>query len=293
MAGFITLSAFAQQSKDDNTLLWKISGNGLQQPSWLYGTIHLLCSQDANLSDSLKSAISACTEVYFEVDLNNMFELFGAMNKLKMRGDTTLHDLLSEKEYEKVKNYFESKGSMLPFSMLETYKPILAASTLEQGSLPCESTTMMEQVIMEEAKQNNKRIKGLETMAYQAGILDSIPYKIQAQQLVSYINDAGSGDKEDKGMKDMFDAYKEQDLKKLEKLMVETDAGLAGFTDILLYQRNRNWVNKLKDLMPRKSLVVAVGAGHLPGEKGLISLLRKAGFTVTPVKNKTGNSREI
>jgi uncharacterized protein YbaP (TraB family) len=61
---------------------------------------------------------------------------------------------------------------------------------------------------------------------------------------------------------------------------------MAGFTDVLLYHRNQNWVKKLKSLLPDKSLVIAVGAGHLPGEKGLINLLRKEGFTLTPVENK-------
>jgi len=288
----IALSVFAQKD-NEKTLLWKISGNGLEKPSYLFGTIHMLCADDAALSDNMKKVISNCDEVYFEVDLDNLFEMFGAMNQMKMKGDTTLHDLLSEEDYNKVKDYFESKGSMLPFSMLETYKPMLAASTLEQGSLPCDNTAMMEQVIMQEAKQYKKKIKGMETMAYQAGVLDSIPYKLQAQQLVSYIDSANKGEEEDKQLKEMFKAYKDQDLHKLEKLMIETDAGIASFTDVLLYHRNRNWVNKLKSLLPAKSLLVAVGAGHLPGEKGVISLLRKEGYTVTPVENKTIKTREI
>ena len=64
--------------------------------------------------------------------------MIGAMSKMKMKGDTTLQDLLDKKDYQKVKDYFETKGSMLPFSMLETYKPMLAASTLQQGCMPCE-----------------------------------------------------------------------------------------------------------------------------------------------------------
>jgi uncharacterized protein YbaP (TraB family) len=182
---------------------------------------------------------------------------------------------------------------MMPFSMLETFKPMLAASTLEEGSLPCDNTTMMEQVIMREAKENEKKIKGLETMSYQAGILDSIPYKLQAEQLVSYIDNATKGDKEDKMMEEMFDAYKKQDLEKLEAMMVETDMGMAGFTDIMLYHRNQNWVKKLKTLMIEKALIIAVGAGHLPGEKGVINLLRKEGYRVTPVDNKVSKVKEI
>jgi uncharacterized protein YbaP (TraB family) len=293
IVSLVAITTLAQSSKENNSLLWKISGNGLEKPSYLFGTIHMLCADDAVLSDNMKKVISNCDEVYFEVDMDNLFEMLGAMNKMKMKGDTTLRDLLDEADYKKVKDYFESKSSMLPFSMLETYKPILAASTLEQGDLPCDNTAMMEQVIMEEAKQSNKKIKGLETMAYQAGVLDSIPYKLQAQQLVSYIDSANSGVGDDKQLKEMFKAYKDQDLKKLEELMVETDAGMAGFTDIMLYHRNQNWVHKLKTLLSAKSLLIAVGAGHLPGEKGVISLLRKEGYKVTPVENKSGKVREI
>ena len=288
----VTLTSLAQVDKE-NTLLWKISGNGLEKPSYLFGTIHMICADDAGLSANMKKAISNCDEVYFEVDMDNMFEMIGAMKKMKMMGDTTLKDLLSEADYKKVKDYFTENGSMLPFSMLETYKPMLAASTLEQGSMPCDNTEMMEQVIMKEAKGYNKKIKGLETMSYQAGVLDSIPYKLQAEQLVSYIDKANKGEEDETEMKEMFNAYKSQDLKKLEEMLMTTDAGISGFTDILLYHRNQNWVKKLKSLLPEKSLLIAVGAGHLPGQKGVINLLRKEGYKVTPVENKVSKAREI
>lgn len=294
LLSLVTIGAMAQENKEKNTLLWKISGNGIDKPSYLFGTIHLLCEEDAILSPNLIKAIDQCDEVYLEVDMDNLFEMFGAMNKMKMRNDTTLRDLLTEKDYEKVKKYFDSKKSLLPFNVLETYKPILAASTLEQGSMPCENTAMMEQVIMDEAREHNKRIKGLETMAYQAGVLDSIPYKLQAEQLVSYIDKMNKGEDDDNSeLEKMFRAYKSQDLSKLEELLIETDAGMAGFTDIMLYHRNQNWVKKLKGLLGDKALVIAVGAGHLPGAKGMINLLRKEGYKVTPVENKMGKIREI
>lgn len=293
LASLVAITSFAQNEKENNTLLWKISGNGLDKPSYLFGTIHMICTDDAVLSDNMKKAINTCDEVYFEVDMDNLFEMMGAINKMRMLGDTTLKDLLSEVDYKKVKSYFEKKGSMLPFSMLETYKPMLAASTLEEGSMPCDNTSMMEQVIMKEAKGYNKKIKGLETMSYQAGVLDSIPYKLQAAQLVEYIDKANKGENDNAELKEMFKAYKSQDLKRLEALMVETDAGMSGFTDILLYHRNQNWVEKLKTLLPAKSLLIAVGAGHLPGDKGVLNLLRKEGYKVTPVENKVSKTREI
>src|SRR5688572_14293258 len=175
LLSLVSLSAFTQKINENNTLLWKISGNGLDKPSYLFGTIHMLCANDAILSNNLKKAIRNSDEIYFEVDMDNLFEMVGAMSKMKMLGDTTLKDLLTEAEYQRVKEYFESKGSMLPFSMLETFKPILAASTLQEGSMPCDETAMMEQVIMQEAKASDKKIKGLETMSFQAGVLDSIP----------------------------------------------------------------------------------------------------------------------
>ncbi len=294
LSGLLGITAFSQKNSNaENTLLWKISGNGLKKPSYLYGTIHMLCEEDAILSDSLKNVIKNVKEVYFEVDLDNMFEMLGVLSKMKMQGDTTLQDLLSHTDYEKVKDYFESNGSMLPFSMIETYKPMLAASTLQQGGLPCENTAMMEQVIMQEAKQYSKGIKGLESMGYQAGVLDSIPYKLQAEQLVSYIDNASNGSGEDKELNEMLNAYRKQDLQKLEEMLMKSDPSISNYTDILLYNRNENWVKKLKQLLPEKSILIAVGAGHLPGKRGCINLLRSEGFKVTPVKNIIKTAKEI
>jgi len=285
----LSLSSVAQKTalqKDSNTLLWQISGNGLKQASYLFGTIHMLCKDDAMLSDSLKRVIRNCKDVYLEVDMDNIFEMMGLMKSMKMRNDTTLADLMDKKDYDRVKTYFQEKSGLIPFSMLETYKPLLAVSTLAESAVPCESAVAMEQLIMEEAKRNNKNIKGLETMAYQAGIFDSIPYKIQAEQLIKYVDSSATEkDQEDKEFNELAEAYKKQDLNKLEELSNKNDIGVANFADLLLYNRNRNWVEKLKTLMNAKPLLIAVGAGHLPGQKGVINLLRKAGYSVKPVKN--------
>jgi len=292
---FLVLNGCAQKTKtkpvketgEENTLLWKISGNGLEKSSYLFGTIHMLCKEDAALSDNLRAAIAGADDVYLEIDLDNMIEMLTVMSKMKMKGDTTLQELLSKDDYSKVKSYFEKANSMLPFSMLETYKPILAASLLEQGALPCDKSTAMEQEIMAEAKKLNKKIKGLETMSYQVEVLDAIPYKLQAEQLVSYIDNAKKGDSSSHEFSELLDAYRQQDLKKLEALMMKDEAGISSYADLLLYNRNRNWIDKMKTILPGHSFLFAVGAGHLPGEKGVINLLRKAGYTVSPVENKT------
>ncbi len=296
LMGLMALTSCAQKEetvKGDKSLLWKISGNGLEKPSYLFGTIHMLCKEDANLGDNMIKAIKNADAVYLELDMDNLFDMLSVMNKMNMRNDTTLADLLTEDEYQSVKKLFTEKSSMIPFSMVEKYKPLLASAMLMESTMVCDEQVAMEQLIMEEAKKYGKSIEGMETTAYQMSIFDSIPYKVQAQELVRMV---GEGEKEadgEKEVKDMMDAYKEQDLNKLGEMISKSDGGMMQYEDILLNNRNYNWVEKLKKLMPGKSLVLAVGAGHLPGDKGVINLLRKAGFTVTPIVNKTKKTREI
>jgi uncharacterized protein YbaP (TraB family) len=286
VAGLVCLTTAGQgkTETDNNTLLWRISGKGLSQPSYLFGTIHMLCASDLELSDSLRSAIRNASEVYLELDMDNMVELMGVMTKMKMNGDTTLADLLSPEDYKKVKNFFIDRPSLIPFSLLEKYKPMLAASSLMEADMSCRNPVSMEQLIMADAKSKKKKIRGLETMAFQLSIFDSIPYRLQAKQLLKYVEDYGK-DNEKAQYQELVSAYLNQQLDKLGTLTQRDDSGIQDFMDILVYHRNENWVAKLANILPEKSVVVAVGAGHLPGEKGVISLLRKAGYKVEPVAN--------
>ena len=175
---------------------------------------------------------------------------------------------------------------MLPFSMLETLKPMLAASLIaeQQSKSSCDNMVAMEQLIMAEAKNADKKIKGLETMNYQLEIFDKIPYKLQAKQLYQMI--ALSKDTSDgNDLIALTNAYRSQQLEKLEQMTVKDDMGIKNFTELLLYKRNENWAKKLDILMVERSIVVAVGAGHLPGKRGVINLLRQAGYKVEPVRN--------
>ncbi|NTS43402.1 TraB/GumN family protein [Flavisolibacter sp. BT320] len=276
----------APQPTVNNTLLWRISGKDLQKPSYLFGTMHMICADDIELSDSLRLAIQQADNVYLEIDMENLFEMMGAMQNMGMRNDTTLSDLLTTEEYSRIKKHFEEKGSMLPFSMLEKYKPLLTASMLaEQQVSSCDHVISMEQLIMKEAKRNSVDIQGLETMKFQLGIFDKIPYQLQAKQLYKMIVQAGDSGA-DSTMKMLTDAYRKQQLEKLEEITKQEDMGIQNFTDLLLYSRNIAWAEKLQSLMKEKALVIAVGAGHLPGKKGVINLLRQAGYKVEPVKNE-------
>jgi uncharacterized protein len=289
LLSLFSLAGTAQAPKE-NTLLWRISGNQLKAPSYLFGTIHMICGDDIQISDSLSNAISKADDVYLELDMDNIVEMMSVMTKMKMRNDTTLSELLTPEEYQKVKKFFDEKGGLLSFSMMEKYKPMLTASTLMQSEMACDNAVAMEQLIMNEARMNRVSIKGLETMAYQMSIFDSIPYKVQAKQLVEYI-DNFDDKAQSKEFEKLSEAYRKQELNKLEALIANDQSGMEQYSDLLLFNRNKNWVKKLAELLPEKRLVIAVGAGHLPGEKGLINLLRKAGYKVEPVKNNMIRSK--
>jgi len=283
------IGAYAQKpspSADANTLLWKISGKNLTKPSYVFGTMHLICASDIELSDSLKKAIQNSDNVYLELDMDDMWQMMSAMMHMNMKGDTTLSDLLSAEDYKKVQNYFKEHSSLIPFSMMERYKPLLIESIIMEQSKPCDNLIVIEQLVMEEAKKTGKDIKGLETFDYQLAIFDKIPYQLQAQQLVKLVDEAkGGGSGSDDEIKILTDAYRQQQLNKMDELTKE-DPSIGKFADILLYDRNANWSKKIQELMPGSSLVIAVGAGHLPGKKGVLNLLREAGYKVEPVKNE-------
>lgn len=272
-------------STSENSLLWKISGNGLEKPSYLYGTVHILCDDDAVLSDNFKKIIRNTDAVYLEIDMDNLGEMMSLAGEMKMKGDTTLELLLSKSDLEKVKQYIEENSSMLPYSQIRTFLPIISSTILLEEIIDCDEKTGVEEIIMEVAEKYKKAIHGLETADYQFRLLDSIPYASQARELVSFIDSAREEGVAEQIMDRFYKVYLEQDLEQVEILTLAMDSSIIGFGDMLIYNRNRNWVTRLKKLMPANSLVIAVGAGHLPGEKGVINMLRKEGYQVMALKN--------
>jgi len=286
VAGMLVASlAFSQTP---HTLLWRISGKKITRPSYLFGTMHVLCAKDANLSDSLKSAIARVDEIYFEINLGDMAGMLNSMKFMRMNDSKRLSDLLKPDEYARVKEYFAKHNSMLPFSLLERFKPMLISGLVEEQALDCETTDGMELMIMKEAK-HGKPVDGLETAEFQAGLFDSIPYETQARELVNYID---SSDMNKQQTRQLVELYNKQDLDGIDELSRKEDGGMSGYMDLLLYSRNRKWAKNLDGLLPKKSLLIAVGAAHLPGAGGVIELLRKAGYTVEPVKNDASNGQQ-
>src|SRR5690606_34213006 len=173
-------------------LLWKIEGNGLPQPSYLFGTIHIIPREDFFYPDGLAEALAGSEKVVFEIDLNEMDDMSGMMNMLTglmMKDGVTLSSLLSAGEYAEVSSYFEDLG--LPMFLLSRVKPMflsmLAQIDMDPAALGGEDMLSYEMELHEQAQEAGKSVGGLETMAYQMSLFDSIPYKEQAVMLLDAI----------------------------------------------------------------------------------------------------------
>lgn len=271
-----------ETNKDDNTLLWEIAGNGLQRPSYLFGTFHLMCKDDIHLSESLRKAIKATDEMYLEMDMDDPSILLGGMMLMNMKEGKKLKDLYTKEEYNKVESFFsDSLGT--PIGMMQGMKPMFLESLLYPKMMACKSLSGVEEELMKLAKDAKKEIKGLETMEFQASVFDSIPYTEQAKDLLKTID---SLPQYRRYFDTMLTVYKNQQLTEMETLFNKSEFGMEENKELLLDNRNKNWVAQLKQIMKAKSVFVAVGAGHLPGKAGVIELLKKEGYTARPLFNK-------
>ena len=201
---------------------------------------------------------------------------------MNMKDGKKLKELFTADDYKKISNYFKD-SLQTPIGLFQSIKPYFLIAMLYPKMLPCSAVSGIDEEIMKLAKENDKEIKGLETMAFQASVFDSIPYAKQAAELLEAID---SMDKSKKYFALMIAAYKNQQLNLIEKLMNEPGLGMEDNQDVLLDDRNKNWVGQLKTIMKNEPVFIAIGAGHLIGEKGLIKLLRNEGYTVRALENK-------
>ena len=270
-----------QTNKDDNSLLWEVSGNGLDSASYIFGTFHLLCRDDIHFSDQMKQAVKNSREVYLEMDMDDPSVLLGGLTLMNMKDDKKLEDLYKPEEYKRLKSFFQDSLHM-PLMMFGNMKPAFLESMLYPRLMPCKSISGVEEELMKLAKYDKKEIQGLETMEFQASVFDSIPYEEQAKELLKTIDSLSTYKLE---FDTMVNVYKSQQLTKIEALFNKSEFGMEDNQDLLLNNRNANWVKQLKSIMKKERVFVAVGAGHLVGEKGLIALLKKEGYQVRPLEN--------
>lgn len=280
-------TATVEESTTDleKALLWKITGKDIVKPSYLFGTIHMIGKEDFILTDLTKEGLEKTERITFEIDMadmNDMGKQMSMMMKAFMDGGTTLKELLSEEDYKLVGDYFNKMG--MPMMFLERIKPMflsaLTATDMSPNALQSGEIMSYEMELMKIAETQEKETGGLETMEFQMSMFDSIPYQAQATMLVEGIKNQDGGDEQ---FAEMVKMYKAQDINAMHKMIDEDEGGVGDYEELLLINRNVNWIPIMAEMMTEKPTFFAVGAGHLGGQKGVITLLRAEGYTLEPL----------
>ncbi len=277
LAFIAAFTTSAQKAPKEKTLLWQISGNGLEQPSYLFGTFHLMCTKDFLMPDTVKAAFSQTKQLYLEIDLADKNMQKKMMQTISMKDGHKLKDYISEKEYDSANKIFESIAKV-PLNMVSTYKPFMLTSMLYPAMLGC-NTIAFEKEFEKMAKVDSMEILGLETLEDQMQVFDKIPYKKQAKALVKNLF---TFDEQKKNLQELVVTYKSKNIAAMQS-KVNKDTDFKKYEKLLLANRNKNWIPVIAKAAATKQTFFAVGAGHLGGKKGVITLLRKQGFTVTPI----------
>ena len=275
----IFTSFFAKaQTSLEKTLLWQLTGPGITAPSYLYGTIHLMCPQDIIVSTELRAKFYSTKQLFLELNMDDPSVMAKTMLQMNMKNDTTLQQLLSPQQYDSVSVAFK-KITGMSVDMMQTMKPELLETVIYPSLLGCAGAEAWEQKFMQMAKANNMKINGLEHVEDQLKIFDEIPYTTQAKEFAETILNIDSVKKSFIGM---LDLYKQKDLNGLNKMMDDEDE-FSDYSDLLLKNRNEKWIPEIIEQAKLKPTFFAFGAAHLGNVSGVINLLRKQGYIVTPV----------
>ncbi len=274
-SGRLTAQATAQEK---TSLLWEISGNGLEKPSYLYGTIHLLCPTDLQVSPTLREKMAATQQLYLELDMDDPTLMQQMQQGMVMTDGSTVKKLLSEEKYKLVSEYFQ-KRTNLPLDQVGVIKPLFLSTMLLGTLLECEPASW-EATLMQLAGEQEAEVKGLETAAEQFAAFDHLSYAEQAEMLYAYAADEARMKKD---FAELVETYRQQDVNQLHTLIIDQSAEWNMDMGALLDTRNRNWIPVMEEQVRRQPTFFAVGAGHLGGEAGVIALLRERGFEVRPV----------
>lgn len=280
-------------------LLYKISGKDLQKPSYIIGTYHLANVGFVDKIPGVKDALTNTEQVYGELD---MTDLQSADNMKKMQNammlpeGQSLKTILTADQMKRLNAYLKKTmsvdmsspmvekqmGKLTPQALV-TQLTLLMFMTKHMGEFDPSST--FDQYFQAQAKKNNEPVGGFETVDFQIKtLLQSSPIKRQVEQLMCFIDHqdfmSSMSDK-------IVDAFYAQDLTAVKAAMDEKIGNSCDSTpeeeDAMINNRNADWLTKMPAIMSAKPTFFAVGAGHLPGDKGVLQLLKNAGYTVEGV----------
>lgn len=279
-------------------ILYRISGKGLESPSYIVGTYHLAPSSFADSIPGMRQAVEQTNQVCGELDMMDAFKPENSARMLKAQmlpEGVTLSSLLTAEQLERLNALLlDVMGSNLNdeafAAQIDKLTPAALSTTLSLQSFlkRTESFNPMELIdnyFQMLALQSGKAVKGFETVDFQMGILLGEPLEKQVNDLMCLVDNF---EKNDEIVNRITTAYFSQNLKQIEEAMEEEADFDCGTTeedeDRLINNRNRNWVEVMPDMMAEQPTLFVVGAGHLCGEKGVLKLLEEAGYAVEGVK---------
>ena len=294
----LAIAIFAGFTYAQAQILYRISGKGLESPSYIVGTYHLAPSSFVDSIPGIHQAIEQTNQVCGELDMMDAFKPENTAKMLKAQmlpEGTTLSSLLTAEQLERLNaKLLEVMGSNLNdeafAAQIDKMTPAALSTTLTLSSFMKETPSfnpmeLIDNYFQMNALQNGKAVKGFETVDLQMGILYGAPIEKQVSDLMCVVDHF---DVANEMVKRITTAYFSQDLKQIEEAMEEEsnlDCGTSDEDeDILINNRNRNWVEIMPDMMAEQPTLFVVGAGHLCGEKGVLKLLEKTGYTVEGVK---------
>lgn len=273
----LTMQVNAQnKNTSENSLLWEISGNGLQKSSFIYGTIHMICEKDFSISEKLKNVIAKTDRLILEIDLSDSNEL-QELQKSAI-GDIPLSKELTSQQYKTLDSILQAKASM-PLKQLDNFNLMGLNSVLIASGLPCKSLKMYEFELIGLAKKRNMPVGKLETVKDQSYFFSKAFSKefLISQMLIADIYS--------ELFNKMIEDYKNEHLADLYAKLSDKRFMNAEAKRWLLTERNRNWAGEMPAMMKAESVLFAVGAAHLLGNDGVIELLKAKGYTIKPVLN--------
>lgn len=263
---------------DGKSLLWKISGKGLKKPSYLFGTLHVICPDEYVWTSAMQKALKASDKVAFEMDMDDPALQGQVASGMMMKDGKKLKDYYSEEEYNRLSAVAVKNG--IPLAMMQNLNPFAIISFLYMKATTCQVPDSYEGNIMKIAQEDDKEIVGLESLQEQLKVINGMNADTVARQVLKIADDLDSFKIT---YREMLTLYKKQDLPELHKMFLESP-DYKDDLDLLLYDRNRSWVPIIGDLAKEQSTFFAVGAGHLWGDDGVIDLLRKEGYTVEALR---------
>lgn len=276
----IIITTFNLNAQETETsMLWKIEGNNIKT-SYVFGTFHMLPKEDFLLKDKVKNAFTSSEQVVFELDMDDPNMVTEMRNLSTITDGSNLKNYMDEEEYALLDTYFKTNMG-IGMEKLKGLKPLMLSSMIMMNFMGEESASY-EGSLLTMAKEQNKDVEGLETVAFQMGMFDQQPYESQVDDMIRLLNEPDF-------MKDMFSEmigfYKNENITDLHAHMDGYFAGDLQLMKRLLDDRNADWIPKIEEKSKDKKTFYAVGAGHLGGKQGVINLLKEAGYIVIPVLN--------